>query len=198
MSMLSRSTSNDVMNALPPFTRKDVIDLTGLTGGQVDNLCKLEIVVPIKIGGTIRPTVLYTWHQLLDLKIISKLRVRRVPVKTIYGLVNYVKEHNYNFDICSKYVLVQPLDSSNIITKNKKYLDPAKYSTERVESSKDNRVEFTLLTREDLIEWENEMFNKLGYIDSAKIAPIGDVVLELRESAKSYNLKDKIELAMAS
>lgn len=56
------------------FTRQEVLILSELSSGKLSYLDKVGIVSPQKIGSSQQPTCLYTWQQLIQLRIIFHLR----------------------------------------------------------------------------------------------------------------------------
>ena len=56
------------------FTRQEVLALSGLSSGKLSYLDRIEFVTPMKTGSKGRPICLYTWEQLLELRIINHLR----------------------------------------------------------------------------------------------------------------------------
>lgn len=56
------------------FTRQEVLKLSRLTSGKLSYLDTVGLVSPEKIGNKNRPTCLYSWEQLIELRTIYRLR----------------------------------------------------------------------------------------------------------------------------
>lgn len=186
------------MNVKTAFTRKEACELTRLSGTQVDYLCKLELIVPEKIGSSKRPTVLYTWDQLIELKVVAKLKERDIPSKYIYYMIEMLRdarEKNLT-SVLDSYVLSVPLTEYN--------KEPKKYDFTQVIEVKgiklkannsgitsDNDLKLLLATREQLATWTKDLINLINQFNYAKIeviSPLGDIVGELEDAAKKYNI----------
>ena len=57
-------------------------------------LDRIGLVVPQKYGNPKRPKVIYTWEQLLQLKIIERLR-ERLSLQEIRKVIEFLKSRNY-------------------------------------------------------------------------------------------------------
>lgn len=56
------------------FTRQEVLKLSKLSSGKLSYLDEIGLVCPEKIGNKNRPTCLYSWEQLIELRTIYRLR----------------------------------------------------------------------------------------------------------------------------
>lgn len=61
------------------FTRQETLALTGATSSRLAYLDRAELVKPLKLGKSIKPTVLYTWQQLLEIRAIANLK-QKIPL----------------------------------------------------------------------------------------------------------------------
>ena len=77
------------------FTRQEALTLTGLTSGKLTYWDKTGLVSPEKIGNPKHPTVIYSWQQLLQLKLISRLR-ERLSLQEIRKVLDFLTSHRYN------------------------------------------------------------------------------------------------------
>lgn len=179
------------------FTRKEACELADLTGAQVDYLAAKEIIIPEKIGSPRRPTVLYTWFQIIELKIVAKLRERNVPTKIIYGFLGYIRFNNYDMTLYGKY-LISRISAENrkksaeamayYGVKPEKYYDPKNFSVGTHEE--DEHTWFIVFTSDELRAWMNELIENAAYIGFEMISPLGDIISEIKEAAKKHNILD--------
>ena len=70
------------MNLLEGFTRRETIALIGTTSNRLQYLERAELIIPKRIGISKKPTVLYTWEQILEIRAIKNLR-QEVSLQTI-------------------------------------------------------------------------------------------------------------------
>lgn len=189
------------------FTRKEACELTDLTGAQADYLCTKGVVVPQKIGSPNRPTVLYTWIQTIELKIVSKLRKRQVPTKFIYGFLSLIRHYAHDLTLQDKYILTTAdlyLSTAKIDKDGKggiytnvnplTYYRPEKFSVE-VENYGGGYVDYIIFTKEELESWMSELIDNAGYMGFEVISPLGDIVSEIKEAAEKHNVKIKLPVA---
>jgi DNA-binding transcriptional MerR regulator len=184
------------MNLKAAFTRKQACELTGLSGTQVDYLCKLGIVVPEKIGGPKRPVVLYTWNKVIELKIFAKLKERKVPTEHIQSVVEKIREHDYDLSFCNKYLLtsLNPEIRKKINEmckefgeKPPKFTKPEKYAL-GIEKFEKGSTVYLLLTREEINTWINELLKELGLRETDVYLPVGDIHTEIKEAAAKHHI----------
>lgn len=77
------------------FTRQEVIRMTGAKPGNLSYLDRTGLVVPYKEGNPKRPaSVIYTVEQVLQIKIIERLR-ERISLQEIRKVLEYLSEHGY-------------------------------------------------------------------------------------------------------
>lgn len=184
------------------FTRKEACELTGLTGAQADYLCTKGVVVPQKIGSLTRPTVLYTWTQIIELKIVFKLRERKVPTKFIYGLLSLIRHSSHDLSWQDKYIITTAALYLSRAKRSKEgeggiytnmnpltYYRPEKFSIE-VEDYGNGNINYIIFTKEELEIWMSELINRAGYMGFEVISPLGDIVSEIKEAAEKHSVLD--------
>lgn len=86
--MLGRKMANG-------FTRKEAIALTGITSGKISYWDETGLVSPTKYGNPKKPTVIYSWQQILKLKLITRLR-EELSLQEIRNVVDFLEERNYS------------------------------------------------------------------------------------------------------
>jgi DNA-binding transcriptional MerR regulator len=76
------------------FTRKETLNMTGISSGRLSYLDRTGLIVPEKHGNPKHPTVIYDCKQILEIKIISRLR-ERLSLQEIRKVLDFLKERNY-------------------------------------------------------------------------------------------------------
>lgn len=80
------------------FTRQEAIALTGMKSSKLSYLDETELVKPQKIGNSKRPKVFYSAEQILQLKVIQRLR-ERLSLQEIRKVIEFLEERNYQHSI---------------------------------------------------------------------------------------------------
>lgn len=76
------------------FTRQEALSITGITSGRLSYLDETGLVTPQKFGNPKRPKVIYSVEQIIELKVISRLR-ERLPLQEIRKVLDFLKLRNY-------------------------------------------------------------------------------------------------------
>lgn len=76
------------------FTRQETLSLTGITSGRLSYLDETELVKPEKFGNPKHPRVIYSWEQILQLKVIDRLR-EKLSLQEIRKVIEFLKERDY-------------------------------------------------------------------------------------------------------
>lgn len=76
------------------FTRQETLSLTGITSGRLSYLDETELVKPEKFGNPKHPKVIYSWEQILQLKIIDRLR-EKLSLQEIRKVIEFLKARDY-------------------------------------------------------------------------------------------------------
>jgi DNA-binding transcriptional MerR regulator len=80
------------------FTRQEALSLTGITSGKLSYLDVTGLVVPGKTGNIKRPVVIYSVGQIIDLKVIGRLR-EKLSLQEIRKVLDFLKERNYEHSL---------------------------------------------------------------------------------------------------
>ena len=83
------------MNLLEGFTRRETIALIGTTSNRLQDLERAELIIPKRIGISKKPTVLYTWEQILEIRAIKNLR-QEVSLQTIKKIIYFLDKEGCN------------------------------------------------------------------------------------------------------
>ncbi|MEA5618443.1 MerR family transcriptional regulator [Cronbergia sp. UHCC 0137] len=76
------------------FTRQEVLRITEVKSGKLSYLDQTDIVVPQKFGNPKRPQVVYTWAQILQIKIIERLR-EKLSLQEIRKIIDFLDKRGY-------------------------------------------------------------------------------------------------------
>jgi DNA-binding transcriptional MerR regulator len=75
------------------LTRQETLALTGISSGRLSYLDRTGLVVPEKIGGK-HPTVIYSWEQVFQIKVIDRLR-EKLSLQEVRKVIEFLEEKNY-------------------------------------------------------------------------------------------------------
>lgn len=75
------------------FTRQETIALTGISSGRLSYLDRTGLVVPEKFGDK-HPNVVYRWQQILQIKVIDRLR-EKLSLQEIRKVIDFLGEQHY-------------------------------------------------------------------------------------------------------
>lgn len=87
------------------FTRQETLRLTGCTSSRLAYLEKVALVVPTRIGSNKRPTVLYSWEQLLEIRAIKTLR-KDVSLQTVRKIVDTLNRCGFDDTLRDKSLVI--------------------------------------------------------------------------------------------
>lgn len=142
------------------FIRQEVLAMTGIKPGNLSYLDSADLVKPQKNGNPKRPTVIYSVEQVLQIKIIQRLR-EKLPLQEICKVLRFLQARNY-----------QPsLFNCNLVFIEKQlYLieDTSDFGARVLEASGKNK----------------------GQIVIHQVGSIGDVIPELRREAYHHQVLD--------
>jgi DNA-binding transcriptional MerR regulator len=90
--ILRKNEKNSVMTS--GFTRQEALSLTSISPGKLSYLDETELVKPQKFGNPKHPKVIYSWEQILQLKVIDRLR-EKLSLQEIRKVIEFLKERHY-------------------------------------------------------------------------------------------------------
>ena len=140
------------------FTRKEVIAMTGAKPGNLSYMDRTGLVAPTKFGNLKRPTVIYEIEQVLQIKIIERLR-EQLSLQEIRKVLEFLQDRNYKPSLfkCNLAVIGEqayPIE------------DETKFGHVVLEATGKNK----------------------GQIVIHEIGPIGDVIADLKKEAEGHVL----------
>ena len=93
------------MALLEGFTRRETQELTGTTSNRLQYLERSQLVIPHRIGQSQRPTVLYTWEQVLEIRAIKNLR-QGISLQTVRKITNFLDKSGFDDSLSDKRLIV--------------------------------------------------------------------------------------------
>jgi DNA-binding transcriptional MerR regulator len=94
------------MNQMSGFTRQETIHLAGCTSSRLAYLEKVGLVIPYRFGNNGRPTVVFSWEQLLEIRAIKNLRKEDVSLQTVRKIIKFLDESGYDNSLRDKQLVV--------------------------------------------------------------------------------------------
>ncbi|MEO1094594.1 MAG: MerR family transcriptional regulator [Cyanobacteria bacterium J06638_28] len=89
------------------FTRQETLALTQTTSSRLAYLDRTSVVVPQKYGNPKKPTVIYTWEQLLEIRTITNLR-KQISLQMVRKLVQFLDQHGLDATLHDKHLVATP------------------------------------------------------------------------------------------
>lgn len=87
------------------FTRQETLALTGTTSNRLSYLDRTGVVVPQKYGNPKKPTVIYAWEQVLEIRAISHLR-QKISLQTVRKIIQFLQESGFDDCLRDKHLVV--------------------------------------------------------------------------------------------
>jgi DNA-binding transcriptional MerR regulator len=142
------------------FTRQEVLSMTGSKPGNLSYWDATQLIEPEKYGNPKKPTVIYNAEQVIQIKIIERLR-EHLSLQEIRKVLDFLKEQDYEPSI---------FKSQLVFIEDELYLveDFSEFGNHVLQASGKNK----------------------GQIVIHEVGRIGDVIKELREEAERHNVLD--------
>lgn len=93
------------MAILEGFTRRETQELTGTTSNRLQYLERSQLVIPHKIGKSRKPTVIYTWEQVLEIRAIKHLR-QEISLQTVRKIITFLDDSGFDDRLRDKRLIV--------------------------------------------------------------------------------------------
>jgi DNA-binding transcriptional MerR regulator len=81
--------------AMEGFTRQETLALAKATSGRLAYLDRTGLIVPEKYGNPKKPTVIYSWEQLLEIIAIKALR-QKVSLQVVRRIIQFLDERGFD------------------------------------------------------------------------------------------------------
>lgn len=89
------------------FTRQETLALTQTTSSRLAYLDRTGVIVPQKYGNSKKPTVIYSWEQVLEIRTIANLR-KQISLQMVRKLVAFLDEHGLDTTLHDKHLVTTP------------------------------------------------------------------------------------------
>jgi DNA-binding transcriptional MerR regulator len=86
------------------FTRRETLDLTETTSNRLQYLERVGLIVPQRIGSSSKPTVIYTWEQILEIRAIKNLR-QEISLQTVRKIVDILNKYGFDESLRDKQLI---------------------------------------------------------------------------------------------
>ncbi|MEQ8752758.1 MAG: MerR family transcriptional regulator [Coleofasciculus sp. G1-WW12-02] len=93
------------MSVIQGFTRRETLELTGTTSNRLQYLERSGLVIPTRIGKSRKPTVIYTWEQVLEIRAIKHLR-KEISLQTVRKIINFLDDSGFDDSLRDKKLIV--------------------------------------------------------------------------------------------
>jgi len=89
------------------FTRQETLALTQTTSSRLAYLDRTGVIVPQKYGNPQKPTVIYSWEQVLEIRAIANLR-KQISLQMVRQLVAFLDKHGLDTTLHDKHLVTTP------------------------------------------------------------------------------------------
>ncbi|MBC1224798.1 MerR family transcriptional regulator [Nostoc sp. UCD121] len=93
------------MTVINGFTRQETIALAGTTSNRLQYLERTGLIVPHRYGSTKKPTVIYTWEQVLEIRAIKNLR-QEISLQTVRKIIEFLDDKGFDDQLRDKKLVV--------------------------------------------------------------------------------------------
>ncbi|MBD2180507.1 MerR family transcriptional regulator [Planktothrix sp. FACHB-1355] len=93
------------MAIIEGFTRRETQELTGTSSNRLQYLERSQLVIPHRIGTSRKPTVIYTWEQVLEIRAIKNLR-QEISLQTVRKIIKFLDESGFDDSLRDKQLVV--------------------------------------------------------------------------------------------
>lgn len=93
------------MAVMEGFTRQEALALTETTSNRLQYLDRTGLVVPERYGNSKKPTVIYTWEQVLEIRAIKNLR-QEISLQTVRKIINLLDKSGFDNSLRDKKIVV--------------------------------------------------------------------------------------------
>ncbi|MBW4660998.1 MAG: helix-turn-helix domain-containing protein [Drouetiella hepatica Uher 2000/2452] len=93
------------MSLIEGFTRQETLALTGTTSNRLQYLERANLIIPERVGSAQKPTVLYTWEQILEIRAIKNLR-QQASLQTVKKIIEFLDKSGFDDTLRDKQIVV--------------------------------------------------------------------------------------------
>ncbi|BAZ36888.1 hypothetical protein NIES4101_28080 (plasmid) [Calothrix sp. NIES-4101] len=93
------------MTFIDGFSRQETIALGGTTSNRLQYLERTGLIIPKRYGNTRKPTVIYSWEHVLEIRAIKNLR-REISLQTVRRIINFLDREGFEEKLRDKKLIV--------------------------------------------------------------------------------------------
>ena len=93
------------MAVMEGFTRQETLALTESTSNRLQYLDRTGLVIPHRYGNPKKPTVIYTWEQVLEIRAIKNLR-KEISLQTVRKIIDFLDQSGFDDSLRDKKIVV--------------------------------------------------------------------------------------------
>jgi DNA-binding transcriptional MerR regulator len=93
------------MPLIEGFTRPETLALTETTSNRLQYLEMKRLVIPERIGRSRKPTVIYSWEQILEIRAIKHLR-QEISLQSVRKIIKFLNESGFDDSLRDKQLIV--------------------------------------------------------------------------------------------
>jgi DNA-binding transcriptional MerR regulator len=93
------------MGLIDGFTRRETLALAETTSNRLQYLERAGLIIPQRVGLSKKPTVLYTWEQVLEIRTIRNLR-EGTSLQAVRKIIQFLNEHGFEGTLRDKQLVV--------------------------------------------------------------------------------------------
>ena len=93
------------MTVIDGFSRQETIALAGTTSNRLQYLERAGLIIPKRYGRTRKPTVIYSWEHILEIRAIKNLR-QDVSLQTVKKIINFLNREGFGEQLRDKKIIV--------------------------------------------------------------------------------------------
>ena len=93
------------MSLIEGFTRSETLALTETTSNRLQYLEMKKLVIPQRVGKSRRPTVIYSWEQILEIRAIKHLR-QEISLQAVRNIIGFLNDSGFDDSLRDKQLVV--------------------------------------------------------------------------------------------
>lgn len=93
------------MTVINGFSRQETIALAGTTSNRLQYLERAGLILPERYGKTRKPTVIYSWEHVLEIRAIKSLR-QEISLQTVRKIIDFLNKEGFEEQLRDKKLVV--------------------------------------------------------------------------------------------
>lgn len=87
------------------FTRQETLALTRTTSNRLSYVYRTQVAIPYKYGNPKKPTVIYTWEQVLEIQAIRHLK-QEISLQRVRKIIQILQESGFDDSLRDEHLVV--------------------------------------------------------------------------------------------